>query len=91
MVTNIRTGLGFDSHRLVEGRELIIGGAKIPFEKGLMGHSDADVLLHAIMDALLGAAALALGGALGLYHTARWHLHVQDLRAERSATQVSPR
>ena len=63
MVTNIRTGLGFDSHRLVEGRELIIGGAKIPFEKGLMGHSDADVLIHAIIDALFGACALGdIGG-----------------------------
>ncbi len=54
----IRTGLGYDVHRLVEGRDLIIGGVKIPYEKGLLGHSDADVLLHAVMDALLGAAAL---------------------------------
>lgn len=51
-------GLGYDVHRLVEGRDLIMGGVKIPHEKGLLGHSDADVLLHAIMDALLGAAAL---------------------------------
>ncbi len=51
-------GMGYDVHRLVEGRDLIIGGVKIPYEKGLLGHSDADVLLHAIMDALLGAAAL---------------------------------
>ena len=50
--------MGYDVHRLVEGRALIIGGVKIPYEKGLLGHSDADVLLHAIMDALLGAAAL---------------------------------
>lgn len=50
--------MGYDVHRLVENRELIIGGVTIPFEKGLLGHSDADVLLHAIMDALLGAAAL---------------------------------
>ena len=50
--------MGYDVHRLVEGRDLIIGGVKIPYEKGLLGHSDADVLLHAIMDALLGAAAL---------------------------------
>lgn len=50
--------MGYDVHRLVENRELIIGGVKIPYEKGLLGHSDADVLLHAIMDALLGAAAL---------------------------------
>ena len=54
----MRVGMGYDVHRLVEGRELIMGGVKIPYEKGLLGHSDADVLLHAIMDALLGAAAL---------------------------------
>ncbi len=53
-----RVGIGYDVHRLVEGRKLIIGGVEIPFEKGLLGHSDADVLLHAICDALLGAAAL---------------------------------
>ena len=54
----MRIGMGYDVHRLVEGRDLIIGGVKIPYEKGLLGHSDADVLLHAIMDSLLGAAAL---------------------------------
>lgn len=54
----MRIGMGYDVHKLVEGRELIIGGVKIPYEKGLLGHSDADVLLHAISDALLGAAAL---------------------------------
>ncbi len=54
----MRVGMGYDVHRLVEERELILGGVKIPYEKGLLGHSDADVLLHAIMDALLGAAAL---------------------------------
>lgn len=53
-----RVGLGYDIHRLVEGRELIIGGVKITHEKGLLGHSDADVLVHAIIDALLGALAL---------------------------------
>ena len=53
-----RIGLGYDIHRLVEGRELIIGGVKITHEKGLLGHSDADVLVHAIIDALLGAVAL---------------------------------
>jgi 2-C-methyl-D-erythritol 2,4-cyclodiphosphate synthase len=57
-VSKIRIGQGFDVHQLVEGRELIIGGVTIPYEKGLMGHSDADVLLHAVCDALLGAAAL---------------------------------
>ena len=54
----MRVGMGYDVHRLVPDRDLIIGGVKIPYEKGLLGHSDADVLLHAIMDALLGAAAL---------------------------------
>ena len=54
----MRVGMGYDVHKLVENRELIMGGVTIPYEKGLLGHSDADVLLHAIMDALLGAAAL---------------------------------
>lgn len=54
----MRIGSGYDVHKLVEGRKLILGGVEIPFEKGLLGHSDADVLAHAIMDALLGAAAL---------------------------------
>lgn len=54
----MRIGHGYDVHRLVEGRDLILGGVKIPYEKGLDGHSDADVLLHAVSDALLGAAAL---------------------------------
>ena len=54
----MRIGMGYDVHRLEEGRKLILGGVEIPYEKGLLGHSDADVLVHAIMDALLGAAAL---------------------------------
>ena len=54
----MRIGMGYDVHRLVEGRKLILCGVEIPYEKGLLGHSDADVALHAIMDALLGAAAL---------------------------------
>lgn len=54
----MRVGMGYDVHRLVTGRKLILGGVEVPYEKGLMGHSDADVLVHAIMDALLGAAAL---------------------------------
>lgn len=54
----MRIGHGYDVHRLVEDRDLIVGGVKIPYERGLLGHSDADVLLHSIMDALLGAAAL---------------------------------
>lgn len=54
----MRVGMGYDVHKLVEGRDLILGGVKIPYERGLLGHSDADVLVHAVMDALLGAAAL---------------------------------
>ena len=54
----MRIGQGYDVHRLVEGRRLILGGVEVPYEKGLLGHSDADVLTHALMDALLGAAAL---------------------------------
>ena len=54
----MRVGLGYDVHKLVEGRKLILGGVEIPYEKGLLGHSDADVLIHAVMDALLGASAL---------------------------------
>lgn len=54
----MRIGMGYDVHRVVEGRKMILGGVEIPYERGLLGHSDADVLLHAVMDALLGAAAL---------------------------------
>lgn len=54
----MRVGIGYDVHRLTEGRDLILGGVRIPYERGLLGHSDADVLVHAVMDALLGAAAL---------------------------------
>ena len=57
-MASIRIGQGYDVHRLVEGRKLILGGVEIPFEKGLLGHSDADVLTHAVMDAMLGALAL---------------------------------
>ena len=60
----MRIGHGYDVHRLVEGRSLILGGVRIPFEKGLDGHSDADVLIHAVMDALLGAAAMGDIGKL---------------------------
>ena len=59
----MRIGQGYDVHRLTEGRKLILGGVDIPYDKGLFGHSDADVLSHAIMDALLGAAALAISGS----------------------------
>jgi len=57
-LNNFRTGIGFDVHAFAEGRKLILGGVQIPYEKGLLGHSDADVLLHAICDALLGSLAL---------------------------------
>ena len=60
----MRIGHGYDVHRLVEGRKLMLGGVEIPYEKGLLGHSDADVLAHAVMDALLGAAALGDIGKL---------------------------
>ncbi len=63
-MTNLRIGHGYDVHRLAAGRKLILGGVDIPYEKGLDGHSDADVLLHAISDALLGAAALGDIGKL---------------------------
>ena len=63
-MTNLRIGHGYDVHRLVEGRKLILGGVDIPYEKGLLGHSDADVLTHAVMDALLGAAAMGDIGKL---------------------------
>jgi len=56
--SNIRIGIGYDLHRLVEGRRLVLGGIEVPFAKGLLGHSDADVVLHAIADAILGAAGL---------------------------------
>ena len=57
-MTNLRIGHGYDVHRLAAGRKLILGGVEIPFEKGLDGHSDADVLVHAVMDAMLGALVL---------------------------------
>jgi 2-C-methyl-D-erythritol 2,4-cyclodiphosphate synthase len=64
MRSKMRIGIGYDVHRLVEGRKLVLGGITIPFEKGLLGHSDADVLIHAVCDALLGAAGL---GDIGLH------------------------
>ena len=63
-MTKLRGGHGYDVHRLVEGRALILGGVTVPFDRGLLGHSDADVLTHAVMDALLGAAALGDIGKL---------------------------
>ena len=63
-MTNLRIGHGYDVHRLTEGRRLILGGVDVAYDRGLLGHSDADVLTHAVMDALLGAAALGDIGKL---------------------------
>lgn len=63
-MTNLRVGHGYDVHRLTEGRPLILGGVTVPYDKGLLGHSDADVLTHAVMDALLGAAGMGDIGSL---------------------------
>ncbi len=60
----MRIGQGYDVHKLVEGRDLILGGVKVPYEKGLLGHSDADVLVHAVMDALLGARRWATSASI---------------------------
>jgi 2-C-methyl-D-erythritol 2,4-cyclodiphosphate synthase len=68
----MRTGIGFDAHRLVEGRPLVLGGVPILHDRGLAGHSDGDVLLHAVIDALLGAAALGDIGAMFPSSDARW-------------------
>ena len=75
-----RIGQGYDVHRLVEGRPLVLGGVTVPYEKGLLGHSDADVVLHALMDALLGAAAL---GDIG------WHFPDSDMRYKGADIVVS--
>ena len=72
MSESSRIGVGYDIHRLVEGRKLVLGGVKIPFEKGLLGHSDSDVLTHAICDALLGAAALGDIGTHFPDNDSRW-------------------
>lgn len=88
---NIRIGQGYDVHQLVAGRELILGGVRIPFEKGLLGHSDADALLHAITDALLGAAALGDIGKL-FPDTAAEHKDADSrtlLRAAYAAVQAA--
>ena len=71
----MRVGMGYDVHQLVEGRDLILGGVNIPYEKGLLGHSDADVLLHAITDAILGAAAL--GDIGSIFQTQTLHTIMQ--------------
>lgn len=70
--SDLRVGIGYDSHRLVEGRRLVLGGVEIPHERGLVGHSDADVLTHAVIDALLGAAGLGDLGSLFPSEEERW-------------------
>ena len=87
---NIRIGQGYDVHRLVEGRPLILGGVTIPHSKGLLGHSDADALLHAITDALLGAAALGDIGKL-FPDTAAEHKDANSRRLLREAYQAVQR
>ena len=77
----MRIGMGYDVHRLEEGRKLILGGVEIPFEKGLLGHSDADVAVHAVMDALLGAAALRDTGT----HFPDSDPHISPARPDRHA------
>ncbi len=72
MAKTIRTGIGYDAHRLVQGRPLVLGGVKIPHTHGLLGHSDADVILHAIVDALLGAAGLPDIGTYFSNRDPRW-------------------
>mgnify|MGYP003228956290 FL=1 len=71
-MTRLRIGQGYDVHRLTEGRPLILGGVTVPYERGLLGHSDADVLAHAVMDALLGAAALGDIGGMFPDSDERW-------------------
>ena len=86
---DLRIGHGYDVHRLVEGRPLILGGVTIPYERGLLGHSDADVLAHAVMDALLGAAALGDIGGMFPDSDERWRdadsLHLLEQVAARLA------
>ena len=72
MSAGVRVGIGYDSHRLVEGRRLVLGGVEVPHPRGLAGHSDADVLTHAVIDALLGAAGLGDLGSLFPSDEARW-------------------
>lgn len=82
---NIRIGNGYDVHRLEEGRKLILGGTEIPFEKGLLGHSDADVLIHSIMDAMLGALSL---GDIG-YHFPPSDKKYKDISSIKLLEQVN--
>lgn len=87
----MRIGQGYDVHRLTEGRRLVLGGVEIPYEKGLLGHSDADVLTHAVMDALLGAAALGDIGGMFPDSSPEWlgadSLKMLEMVRERLETQ----
>ena len=83
-----RVGLGYDSHRLVEGRRLVLAGVEVPFEKGLQGHSDADVVLHALTDALCGAAGLPDIGRLFPDTDAQWKDADSGLLLARVASKV---
>jgi len=80
----MRIGIGFDVHRLVEGRRLVLGGIEIPFHKGLLGHSDGDVLIHAISDALLGAMS---EGDIGI-HFPDTDMNIKDIESDRILTYV---
>ncbi|MCX5836836.1 MAG: 2-C-methyl-D-erythritol 2,4-cyclodiphosphate synthase [Deltaproteobacteria bacterium] len=84
----MRIGFGYDSHRLVEGRSLILGGMEIPHERGLLGHSDADVLIHAICDAILGAAG---GGDIGMHFpdTAPEYKNISSMRLLRQVSLMA--
>ena len=87
---NTRFGIGYDVHRLMVNRKLIIGGVEIPFIKGLVGHSDADVLCHAIADALLGAAALGDIGVAGLMRTNNYEIVNVDATVVLQAPKIGP-
>ena len=83
-----RIGQGYDVHRLAEGRKLILGGVEIPYERGLLGHSDADVLTHAVMDALLGAAAL--DQVMQLLHAEGWQVENVDATILAQRPKLAP-
>ncbi len=87
--TDIRIGFGYDLHRLITGRKLVVGGIAIPFKKGLLGHSDADVLLHAICDALLGAAGLGDIGRHFPDSNSEWAAAPSELFVSRSLDMIT--
>ena len=91
MNQEFRSGIGYDSHRLVEGRKLILGGVAIPFEKGLAGHSDGDIVFHALTDALLGAAGLGDIGQFFPSSDPRWKDSDSSTFLEHAAAAVRAR